>query len=154
VSLNNIIKSGDVNMTLSFFITINKFFNEINVLLNNTPIFKIKDEIMDKDDLSTFKRTITENEQDKVYIFENGKMVFYTENVKTTFIKKIKRQDLINFENPKIITLDLETRSVPIHPIKEGKDGKEGKVNSIMFPILMSIYNGKFVKSFLFSQSS
>nr|CAA36327.1 DNA polymerase [Neurospora intermedia] len=155
VSLNNIIKSGVDNMTLSFFITINKKYNEITVLLNNTPIFKIKDEkIMSEDDLSSFKRTITENEQDKVYVFENGEMVFFSENVKTSFIKKITRQDLINFENPKIITLDLETRSVPIHPIKEGKDGKEGKVDSIMFPILMSVYNGKFVKSFLFSQSA
>ena len=158
VSLNNIIKSGSENMTLSFFITIQGKYNEITVLLNNTPIFKIKDEeneklFAEKKGLSSFKRTITENGQDKVYFFESGELVFFTENVKTTFIKKITRTDLINFDNPKILTLDLETRSVPIHPIKEGKDGKEGKVNSIMFPILMSVYNGKFVKSYIFSQS-
>jgi hypothetical protein len=130
-------------------INIDDFSTTISVLLNNQLIFTIKDESLNNNkELSTFKRTIYDKNKTKIFYFELGELVFYNENVEVNYIKPIKK-DVINFERPKILTLDLETRAVK----NIDKNDNEKRVLKFI-PILMSVYNGNSFYNFLFTQSN
>ena len=83
------------------------------------------DELIDKNNLSSFIRTNKNHE----YIFINGKLILKKIIKQTNFLKKIIQSPFINNQ---FITMDLETRTI---------DG-------IMIPYAVSIYDGKEVNSF------
>jgi hypothetical protein len=136
-------------METTFILNINDFSYTVNVLSNNVLCFTFTDESLNHNkDLSTFKRTLFDNDRKIIYFFENGNLVFHTEEVNTKYIKSIPK-DSINLSKPKILTLDLETRGEVVINEKTNKHGLA------LYPIVMSIFDGgRYVKpiSFVFNK--
>lgn len=123
---------------LDFIFSINSTSYNVTVRNREKIIFTFQDESTSNNrDLTLFKRTIIENGIEKLYIFDSGKVVFYTIPKKSTYISKVSK-DLVNLDKPKILTLDLETRVI--------KD--------LMIPLCMSIFDGKNAYSTTFNQDS
>jgi hypothetical protein len=113
--------SGETELKLMFFIDLKENSYIVTVLLNNNLIMTIKDESLNNNtDLTHFKTTVNEDNKSQVFLFKQGKVIFNIYNVETNYIKPIKK-DLINLENRKILTLDLETRMSKI----SGGSGKD-----------------------------
>jgi hypothetical protein len=88
-------------------------------------IIKFKDEMLDKTDLSCFKRIIDKQE----YIFKEGKLVLKSKQIITPFLSKLKQD---NYMLNSFITMDLESRNI----------------DNILSPYCVSIFDGKNIKSF------
>ena len=129
MSNNNEIETG-------FFIKINDFAYNVDVLSNDVLCFSFIDESLNHNkDLSTFKRTILEGDREIIYFFENGKVIFHTEEIKTKYIKPINK-DRIDLSKPKILALDLETKGEQVINPKNNKHALA------LYPIVMSIFDG------------
>lgn len=114
--------------TSEYHVTIFENYFLVEVRVNNKTIFRFKDTMRDKDDLSSFKREMNNQE----YIFESGELKLKKIQRKTKFISPIKPS--INL-SAKILTLDLETRTI---------DG-------IMSPYCVCLSDGIELKSFYLS---
>lgn len=88
-------------------------------------IIRFKDEMLDKTDLSTFKRIIDK----QTYIFKEGNLVLKSKHVLTSFLSKLKQD---NYMYTNFITMDLETRNI----------------NNKLCPYCVSIFDGVNIKSF------
>jgi len=97
----------------------------VNVKINENIILSFKDVMNDKEDLSTFTRTIKNQE----YIFIQGELIVKKIKKSVSFLTKVKK-NMINSKN--FITMDLETRVI----------------DQIMRSYCVSIYDGKTHKSF------
>lgn len=121
-------KSIQDNILLDFLIIIYDLSYQVVVKNNHNEVFTFTDESLNNNkDLNVFKRTITDGKNKKVYYINNGKIEFYLEKKHTKFITR-KNKDIVNFNMPKILTLDIET--------KLNKDNN-------MIPICLSIFDGK-----------
>jgi hypothetical protein len=135
--------------SVKIIINIDDGVHLISVLKNEKPILSIKDELIksDENDLSTFKRTLTqEKREDKMYIYEKGELVFFSEKFKTGFITTIKSKDTWS-DKHNILTLDLETRVIK-------KTDADGNNVLSMIPIIMSIYDGKKAWTYFFTKDN
>ena len=77
-------------------------------------------------DQNCFERTIN----DQLFIFKNNILIFSSKKLKTTFIHKIKKSEVLNNN---FITLDIETY------VNEG---------NVLVPYCICFYDGKITKSF------
>jgi len=109
---------------------------------NSNTLFTFTDTLNNPYDLSDFKRVITEaNGNKKTYLLKDGKVLLYFEKMNVGYIKPKPKQ---SFVNPKILTLDFETRDV------KTVDPDTGRDITIKVPICMCIYDGKNSFYFLF----
>jgi hypothetical protein len=126
---------GDAGDKQEYIVDFMFHLNEDNyyatVMNKGNVLFTFTDTLNDYDNLYSFKRVITEDKMNKSFFYSDGKLLLYLEDKKVSFIEKISKNIKIQ---PKILTLDLETRDI------------EG----VKIPICMSIYDGKKVSSFLF----
>lgn len=81
--------------------------------------------MLDKTDLSSFKRKIDKQE----YLFRKGELILKSKKIITPFLSKLKQD---SYMSTNFITMDLETR----------------KIEQILYPYCVSIYDGIKVKSF------
>ncbi|RKF76578.1 putative DNA polymerase [Golovinomyces cichoracearum] len=102
----------------------------------------IKDELLNRSDLTTFKRTIFENKKTLVYCIEKGEVVFFTEKIRCGFIKPIGKVAL-NLDHRKIMTLDLETRA-----LQKNHENLINKNTLSLIPTVMSIYDEEMMDGF------
>lgn len=117
-----------------------EYFNEgieryqlVELKLDEKIILKFKDTLNDKTDLSTFTRTIIKNIDIKhEYIYNEGELLIKKTIKKVEFLTKINKN---MSQSKKIITMDLETRTI----------------NEVMTIYCVSIYDGKTTKSFYLS---
>jgi hypothetical protein len=121
---------GDQKYIIDFIFHINEDNYNVTVRNREKILFTFSDKIINVNDLTSFIRTIHEDKVKKTYIYNFSNLVYYVEDKKVSFIDKISKDFNIS---EKIITLDLETRTI------------EGK----MIPICMSIFDGKKATSFL-----
>jgi hypothetical protein len=102
---------------------------------SNTTLFTFTDTLNNPYELSDFKRVITDaNGNKKTYLLKDGKVLLYFEKMNVGYIKPKPKQ---SFVNPKILTLDFETRDIEI------VDNDTGVVNKVKVPICLCIYDGK-----------
>lgn len=99
-------------------------FYKVEVIINDSIILTFKDEILDKNNLNSFIRTVKNRE----YIYINGEIILKTIERKNKYLK-IKSRDLIT--STKFLTMDIETK------VYEKK----------MEAICISIYDGENIKS-------
>jgi hypothetical protein len=140
--INNVSKK---KLLLDFDFIINDDDNYSATVKNrnsNTTLFTFTDTLNNPYDLSDFKRVITEaNGNKKTYLLKDGKVLLYFEKMNVGYIKPKPKQ---SFVNPKILTLDFETRDIEI------VDNDTGVVNKVKVPICLCIYDGKNSFYFLF----
>lgn len=140
-------KSGKL---VNILISIKEGIHHVKGYINETLIFKFTDTMMDKNNLSSFKRVIANEfkivsesktvEYAKkllnVYIYNNGKIKYVGEDKKGKFLKV--PYDKNTHLHSKIITMDLETRT---------------DYNGIMIPICISTFDGINLKTFTFENN-
>lgn len=120
---------------IDFMFHLNEDNYYCTVMNKGNVLFTFIDTLKDRHILSNFERVITENKMKKTYFYSDGELLFYQEDRKATFIENIPK----SFKTqPKILTLDLETRDI----------------GGVKVPICMSIYDGKKATSFLFKDSN
>lgn len=103
---------------------VNEFTNVISIFLGMETIIRFKDIKNPNDPANSFTRVLSNGQ---TYHFIEGELALKKEVKKTSFLKSIFTSRTIN---KKIITLDIETRTV----------------NNVMTPYAISFYDGK--KSF------
>jgi DNA polymerase type B, organellar and viral len=119
----------DKNQKYNIYIYSN--YNKVDYIYNNIIIESFIDTLINsKNNLSTFKRNI----ENKEYNYINGKLDFCIINKETKFLQRINS---VNKIESKFITMDLETRSIPITDKK-----------SKMEVICLSYFDGLLTKSF------
>ena len=133
--INNVSKK---KLLLDFDFIINDDDNYSATVKNrnsNTTLFTFTDTLNNPYELSDFKRVITDaNGNKKTYLLKDGKVLLYFEKMNVGYIKPKPKQ---SFVNPKILTLDFETRDIEI------VDNDTGVVNKVKVPICLCIYDGK-----------
>lgn len=133
---------GGNKTRIDFIIEMREKESFVTVNSNNETLFSFRDVMNNPSDLSDFTRTIIKEKiilkeknithiLNKVYYCFDGEAYFTIEDLKKNFIKAKETDKNLN---DKILTLDLETKTI------------EGK----MVPICMSIFDGKETKSFIF----
>ena len=99
----------------------------VDYKLNNKTIISFTDELLDVNNLGTFKRTI----KNQILYFREGQLEYREKNYNYPIIPKLQeRSHLIN----KFITMDLETF----------------KENGVLVPYAVSIYDGKNINNKFF----
>ena len=117
-----------LNSKAEYHISLYNNYQIVELKLKNKTHIKFIDTIRDVSDLSSFTRTINNQE----YIFENGKLIVKKIKRLTSFMSKIKSTI---FRSNKFITMDLETRTI----------------KGVMTPYCVSIYDGTTPISFYLS---
>lgn len=113
------------NSKFIYNISIFDNYTNVEMKLNNKILLTFTDNIIDVNNLSTFSRTI----KDQDYIFKNGELLLKRIVRKCSYLKAIEPS---TFLNNQIITMDLETRSI----------------GGIMEAYCVSIYDGNNITSF------
>ena len=130
---------GDVNFMFNETTAIVSKFNskaEYNVRFNGLTmdveyvykgktLFKFKDELLDRDNLGTFKRMIKK----QTYHFLDGKLLYKERFCNYKMIKPLQAKP---YHNNKFITMDLETRNV----------------NGTLVPYAIALFDGRNSKTF------
>lgn len=93
--------------------------------ISNNTLLKFKDYLNNGADLYTFSRYLNNQE----YIYIEGNLIITKIVRNTQFLTKLEPIAFINY---RFMTMDLETRTI----------------YGIMIPYCVSIYDGKFIKSF------
>jgi hypothetical protein len=119
------VKIYKTNSNLIYHVELFDNYQIVELKFKNKTILKFKDIINDNYNLSTFIRTIKNQE----YIFENGKLLLKKNIRKCKFLQEIKKDIFLN-EN--YITMDIETRTI----------------NNILIPYLLCWYDGINKKSY------
>lgn len=110
---------------------INKYKLHVELRYKNKVVVKFTDELLDKENLGTFKRTINNH----TYYFEDSNVLFNSLTFTKPYINPIFKSPYLQ---EKIITMDLETRTI------------EGK----MYPYAVSTYDGNMFNYFYLSDYS
>lgn len=130
-------------MLLDFVIAITATTTFITVRNDAAVLFTIEDHLNGYSDLSFFKRIIKENGKEKFFYFEDGEIKLHHYKINTKYIDTIPKDPYQ--KNPKILTLDFETRNIStIHTLTNNK------IISKKIPVAMSIYDGKQSYSYIF----
>lgn len=87
----------------SYFVTFDKNTMHVNYDGKGHTLLEFTDELLDINNLGTFKRNIN----NQTYYFKNGELQYKTKNYKFKTIKNLLPK---GYFNNKIITLDIETR--------------------------------------------
>jgi hypothetical protein len=110
---------------LIYLVVIFDSYQEVEVKIKDKIILKFRDELLDVNDLSSFKRVMKNQE----YNFEFGELKLKKIKKEVKFLKPIKKNI---FLKKNFITMDLETFTV----------------DNIMVPYCISLYDGQIKKSF------
>lgn len=113
-----------------------------------TLLVTIEDTMLNPYNLAEIKRVVTENNNKNIYFLFDGKVQLHISQKSTAFISPINRD--INIE-PKFLTLDFETRDIPIE-LENNTNDKINYNNVIAkkIPISVSVYDGKKTYSDIF----
>lgn len=142
-SINLARNEGDYKLDFLIFINDENYF--VKVTNDNTLLFTFEDYMKDPQNLNYFKRVITNNEDEEYFYFEDGELKLYHKKLKTTFIETISKDRCE--KNPKILTLDFETRDVE-YTSKDNDKNNTFSANKV--PSAISIYDGKKCYSYVF----
>jgi DNA polymerase family B len=101
-----IIKPTKKDCTALYHVTLFDDYNFVEYKVNDTVILKFTDQILDKNNLNTFRRTVDDK---KIFDFVNGEVVLKRKKTSLFKIEKLKEEK--SFNN-KIITMDIETMTI------------------------------------------
>ena len=121
----NVIVYKKKSSELEYHIELFDNYQLVNLKSDDFILLSFKDSMNDKSDLSTFTRTLKNQE----YIFEEGKLLLKKIEKNVKFLSSKKKDKYLS---EKIITMDLETRTI----------------NEEMKAYCVSIYDGKLIKYF------
>lgn len=130
------------SVNLNFTISIDDNCYSIYGFINNNQVVTIKDICADTRDLNTFERIVIYGKKTCVYYIEANEIKNYYENIPVKYMQTTKKC-MINYDQPKLITYDVETMTTQI------KDDK-GVIKNKLIPIAISIYDGSTSKNFFF----
>lgn len=137
-SENNLAIIHKSSSNLRYFVDIEEYSYNVKILtIEDNILFKFRDTILSRNDLYHFKREVFNNTGDfkkkdditKIFIYKDNEIIF------KSYFKKYNKITKLNKDisaNPRIITMDIETKTI----------------NSKMVPIAISSYDGKNIKSF------
>lgn len=138
-------KKNDYPLSLNINIADNRIISFINAN-KNVFLFYVEDTILNRYDLTEFKREVYDNDKIYTYYLSNGKVKLYTSQIPVNFIKR-NAKDLKT--KPKIMTLDFETRDITTTKLKETLTFNEN-VFAQKTPIAVSLYDGYHKYSAIF----